>query len=118
MDATWKETTLQSYVTNEVPESLRLDYKAPKALFDENELCKDVSSFLNSQGGTLIYGMHEDKRNPPRPISIEGITGSTMNRERIDQILTTNIHPRFDPKEYHIEVVQLADGSNVFVVEM
>ena len=51
---------LQRLIDEGIEESLTLDYKSSGALSNSKaraELCKDVSAFANSIGGTILYGM-------------------------------------------------------------
>ena len=89
---------LQGLVDDQIEESLVLDYKASPALSRENarvnELCKDVSSFANSAGGQIVYGIREQDQ---RPVEIDdGVDGSVITREWIEQTLTTRIQPKID----------------------
>ncbi len=54
------------FVETRVQESLHLDYKSSKAIDDKkrNEIAKDVSSFSNSDGGLIIYGVEEEQHLP------------------------------------------------------
>jgi hypothetical protein len=119
MGQQWNEARLQSYLNNKTPESLTLDYKAPDALNKEDwtELCKDVSAFANSDGGTIIYGMHEDKtQHPPVPSRIEGIVNPNITSERIEQILTSRIHGKIE--DCQIVEFSLQTGGVAFVIEI
>lgn len=55
--------TIKSLIENEVEENVHLDYKDGKALQTndkgKNEITKDVSSFANSDGGIIVYGLTE-----------------------------------------------------------
>ncbi len=85
---------LQRLVTEEIQESLTLDYKASPALAKDSksrdELCKDVSALANSAGGQLIYGIEEKDHKPVRVD--EG--NSTITREWIEQVIDSNVQPR------------------------
>ncbi len=84
---------LENLVKAEIPESLYLDYKASPALSKAKryEICKDISSFANSDGGMLIYGIIEED---DLPVKIdEGVNIDSINREWIDQIVSTHITP-------------------------
>jgi hypothetical protein len=108
-------------LVNKTPESLTLDYKEPRALAPDkcDEICKDVSSFANSEGGTIIYGMHENKRvQPPVPTRLEGITDPKITIEWIDQVLGSRISPRLDPMDVIITPVSLSAGGNAWVIEV
>jgi len=82
------------------PESDSLDYKRELNITtrrDRIELAKDISSFANEIGGTLVYGVPEETNGDavPTPQSIEncGITIDSDLPERIENILLNSIHP-------------------------
>lgn len=81
------------------PESLRLDYKETLNLSTPKqraELAKDVSSFANEQGGTLIYGVPEvsDGDLPrPAPLSECGMPIHDGLPEQVENILLSAIQP-------------------------
>jgi hypothetical protein len=59
-------------ITRREEESFLLDYKREinySSPADKKELCKDVSSFANSKGGVLIYGIDQEVNinSPPKP---------------------------------------------------
>jgi hypothetical protein len=86
---------LHRLISDEIQESLTLDYKASPALAKSNdarnELCKDVSAFANSAGGQIVYGIVEKDR---KPTSIDD--GSDLSREWIEQVIDSNVQPRID----------------------
>ena len=98
---------IKKLVKDEVPESLHLEYKASKALIKKkkDEICKDVSSFANADGGILIYGVKE-KGNIPYEID-QGTSNKEIDREWIDQILSYNISPPIDG----LEIVQIKNDE-------
>src|SRR4051812_21611922 len=63
MSKEWTEAAIQLYITDEIEESLTLDYKAADALDKtdgkKKEITKDVSAMANSAGGIIIYGLKE-----------------------------------------------------------
>lgn len=89
-----KLTEIQALIDDEVQESLHLDYKEARAVGktskQKSDFAKDVSSFANSDGGVLIYGVKEKGH---LPISITGIDHSQFSREFIEQTIRTNISP-------------------------
>ena len=107
---------LQELVKNQIPESLHLDYKASPALIKKkkDEICKDISSFANSDGGMLIYGI-EEVNNLPDKLD-DGVDIKTINREWIDQIVSTHITPPIEDLEI-IEVENNKDRS-FFVINI
>ncbi|XIA62677.1 helix-turn-helix domain-containing protein [Bradyrhizobium sp. TZ2] len=96
--ADWDEGDLLALISAEVQESLTLDYKRSAALGkgsnERNSLSKDVSSFANSEGGLLIYGMEE---NGHAPTAIDGGTDRTqITKEWLESVVRTTIHPNLD----------------------
>jgi hypothetical protein len=87
---------IQRYIDDEVQESLYLDYKGSPALSKKkkDEIIKDVTSFANADGGTIIYGVSEEGHLPKEIDG--GVENEHINREWIDQILSTNISPIID----------------------
>ena len=59
---------LEKMISGQVQESLHLDYKRSMAVSNKNrtEIAKDVSSFANSDGGIIVYGIEEEKHLPIR----------------------------------------------------
>lgn len=109
---------LQALVDDEIQESLFLDYKSSPALGKandkRNELIKDVSSFANSAGGQIIYGVVERGH---KPIQIDGGTDITIiNREWIEQTINSNIQPRISGLE--ITSIPISDTTAAFVIEI
>ena len=54
---------LENLIKNGIEEDQHLDYKSK---IDKNnaEIAKDISSFANSDGGNIIYGIVEEKHKP------------------------------------------------------
>lgn len=90
------EVALQSLIVNAVQETKTLDYKRElPGTNDEarREFLADVSSFANTAGGDLIYGIEEDKG---LPIKLCGISSGDLEKEilRLEQILASGLEPR------------------------
>ena len=122
------------------PESFHLDYKARGSLLPlgrggpgvdrqkrAEDISKDVSSFLNSDGGVLIYGIREENdpqstATAPVPASkfdpsIDGYDRHDIDEETIENLITTNVQPRPAPELFHVAGVEI-EGRTVFVVEV
>lgn len=90
----WEEDDLLTIVKNKVSESLSLEFKESTALKNtdhhKKEISKDISSFANSEGGTVIYGIKEENHSAD---SID--EGSEAEKQYwIDQIINSTIKPR------------------------
>lgn len=62
-----EESDLQTLIDNEVPEGKTIDYKealSGNSDSDKKEFLYDISSFANTSGGHLIFGIKEDKGVP------------------------------------------------------
>ena len=77
---------LNDFVELEVEENIHLDYKDGAALSSDKifEITKDVSSFANSDGGIIIYGVGEDK-NTHKPSYYAPITDTKYSKEWLEQ---------------------------------
>lgn len=108
---------LQRMIDDAIQESVHLDYKRSDSLLSQSgrkEVSKDVSSFLNSDGGVIVFGILEDNHIP---VSIDsGVPHATFTRERLEQLILSNISPRPDG----IEVVQIdvSPTSAAYAVEI
>src|SRR5215216_7085656 len=103
MPQTWTEQDLLDLITNQIQESIVLDYKESAALEKtdgkKNELSKDVSAFANSAGGTIIYGVAEQAYLPTQ---IDGGYDPTyITREWIEQVINSTIQPRIEGIKIH-----------------
>ena len=90
---------IRHLVDNLEPEGSLLDYKETISLSRQNEkkeLAKDVSSFANENGGTLIYGVPEQRagsRAAPVPTRPYGIDPIPRLGEDLENVLSTTISP-------------------------
>ena len=119
------------------PEDLHLDYKEKRSLLPvtrggggidkkkrAEDLSKDVSSFLNSDGGVLVYGVPEsDSIDDTGGTPIHGGPDIGFNRgdidkEAIENLITSNIQPRPSPDLFQVSEVPYVDGKLVFIVEV
>jgi predicted HTH transcriptional regulator len=102
MLAQWDVKTLQSYIDNQIEESLNLDYKAADALQKSDgkkkEISKDVSAMANAAGGLIIYGIKEfdDSAKRHRPEKIDPINRTEISKEWLEQVINSNIQPRIE----------------------
>jgi hypothetical protein len=116
----WIEEDIEALIREGVQESLTLDYKRSPSLDRKDprrkiELSKDVSSFANSAGGTLIYGVEEDNH---LPTSIDfGFDPTDITREWLEQVINSTIQRRIEG----VRIIQIAlekkhPGRVIYVV--
>lgn len=78
------EPFLQSLIKGKVKESLNLEYKGE--MTNHVKLAKVVSSFANSSGGIIIFGIEEKDSLPVKLNPLESELGET-----IENVLLTSI---------------------------
>jgi predicted HTH transcriptional regulator len=93
---------LDELVANAVAESRLLDYKEQLPGGgdpDKKEFLADVTSFANSAGGDLVFGIRERRkggRNTGEAGAVVGLPKVSLDQEilRLDAILRTGMDPR------------------------
>lgn len=124
MFTNYTEAELNLLISNKVEENLHLDYKDARSLYEIDgksnesrkvEISKDVASFANSDGGTIIYWIEEKGHLPVR---ISPINRRNISRERLEQIINGNINPILP--SYKITPISIWSDINnvVYVVEI
>lgn len=134
----WWGIEINRKVKEQEPENLHLDYKEKRSLLPPSrgggridkqkrgdDISKDVSSFLNSDGGVLVYGVPEttdpsSTGGSPIPCDSDiGFEREEISKETIENLVTSNIQPRPGPELFQVtEVPYGNDGRLVFVVEV
>ncbi len=100
--AQWNEEDLVALIDGSVEESLQLEYKRCAALADPskarddicNEFSKDVSSFANSAGGALVYGIIETGHKPTA--LDDGFDPAVIKKEWLEDVIQGRVHPKID----------------------
>lgn len=91
----FNQDDIQKAINEKYEESLRLDFKAAGSLENtdskKREISKDVSSFANSAGGIIIYGIKEDDHKAD---SFDFINGREITKEWIEHVIDSNINRR------------------------
>jgi Putative DNA-binding domain len=121
----WNKEKINSYIENAIEENSSLEYKGGLSLdlsIDKNksELCKDVSAFANSNGGILIYGISEfDLREKAHlPERITPVDGGIFTKERIEQILHSNIKPKIKDIEIIPVRINETTSESVYILDI
>jgi hypothetical protein len=96
----WDESDLEAMVNAGTQESIELDFKASPSLQNDDkkkdEISKDVSAFANSAGGTLLYGMLEDRSTHVAMGLDTGSDPTVITKEWLEQIINSRIQRRID----------------------
>ncbi len=100
-----------------IEESAILDYKEQR--ISDDKLVKHVTAFSNTSGGDLIFGIKESGKGG-YPVDILGIEDN-VNKERLEQIIISNIRPRIGVRFREIEIpnsdriiliIRIPEGQN------
>ncbi|MHB1006192.1 MAG: AlbA family DNA-binding domain-containing protein [Chloroflexota bacterium] len=118
----WEESDIQSMIQNLVKESINLDYKGspsldPKDEAKKNEISKDISSFANSSGGVVLYGVVEANHIPKNIDS--AYDPVVVTREWLEQIINSRIQRRIDGVRINqIELHATQPGKVIYAVSV
>jgi hypothetical protein len=114
------EAWVRSLFDDQVSEGPRLDYKQAISLKSERErleAAKDISSFANEIGGTIIYGIPEKRKSEEVAIPLKpyGIDQVPDLESRLENIYIDSITPCLS--EWRIRKVELTEyrGKVVYV---
>ena len=116
----WSDVDL--LISNDQEETEHLDYKKDmpgRTDSDRKELAADVSSFANSSGGFIIYGIEEKIENGQktgRPYKVNSVlnTATATDIQRLEQIITTGITPRVP--DVQIKTVKDPNSTDIVVI--
>jgi Putative DNA-binding domain len=117
----WTIETLQRHINDQIEENVHLEYKAAGALGKtpgkKTELSKDVSSFANSDGGVIIYGIKENADRTPG--AIDAVDKASFTKEWLEQVINSNISPRIHGITItSIDIENTSPKGVVYVVEV
>lgn len=98
---------------NKIHESDILDYKA--GLVDDDQLIKHVVAFSNTRGGFILFGVEETGKGG-FPKDIPGVVSKEINKERMEQILLSNVSPRVHVKVR--EIPHTLSGRAILIVQI
>lgn len=93
---------LEDLVENGVPEGMTLDYKQELPTSQDEakrEFLRDVTSFANTRGGHIVYGITEDAGVPN---AVSGIELGDVEAEklRLENVLRDGVAPRLPHVEF------------------
>jgi hypothetical protein len=87
---------LQDLLDNQEPEGRQLDYKRDaigQTDSDKREFLFDVSSFANTQGGCLVFGIDEERGVPTKLVGLGSNIDPDKEILRIEQLVRAGIRP-------------------------
>ncbi len=108
---------IKALIRDKARENSHLEYKSSEALRGSNiglSLGKEVSALAHSDGGVIIYGIEEIGQFPTK--IDDGLTQKECSKEKIEQLLVSNINPRIDGIEIH--QIDLSKTKSIYVIEV
>ncbi len=87
---------LQSLIDSQVPEGITIDYKQAlntQKPSDKKEFLRDISSFANTQGGHIIYGMKEEKGIASELCGI-ALENADTEKQKLENLIRDGLEPR------------------------
>jgi hypothetical protein len=111
------EADIDELLTNAVAEGKSIEYKValPGGTdSDKKEFLADVSSFANTSGGDLLFGIYEDK-GVPSAIPGVNIPDPDFEIRRLESLINDGLDPRI---RFGIRLVQRMDKLPVLVIRV
>ena len=100
----WTEADLQQLIGQ--PESFTLEFHesrlcAPGKNFTRM-LARDISAFANTEGGTIVFGMQENRGRPRIALDLdEGIDPNILSLDQLRHVTDISIRPRLSGIQCH-----------------
>jgi hypothetical protein len=111
------EDDLVALIENQVREGRTIDYKRDlpgNSDGSKKEFLADVSSFANTSGGDLIFGMNEAEALPTEIVGAQS-GDLDMERQRLENIMASGLEPRI---RYEIRDVNCTGEKRVLILRM
>ncbi len=111
---------IKTLIDNEIGEGWYIEYKrdVPKLKsqkLDNAKIAKSISSFANTKGGWIFWGIDSDDKNKPTSINGFDINGYRNFEDQISQIINSNISPK---PFYHFKKISLENGNIILVIKV
>lgn len=94
----WNLAAIKQVIEDHEQETLQLEFKAADALGKapsiKKEISKDVSSFSNAIGGTIVYGIAESSKEAGIAERIDAVDSREFPTEWLDQVINSTIQPK------------------------
>ena len=112
------EADLQALIEMKEAEGKTIDYKRSlpgTSDRSKRDFLADISSFANSSGGDLVYGIVEDKGKPK---TLDGLTIENYDQEkqRLENLIRDGIEPRIS--SLHIHRVPLSNTNTAIIIRI
>jgi len=118
------EADLQILVSTPVYESRVLDYKEQlpgDSSSEKKEFLYDITSFANSCGGELLYGISEERidgKNTGKPSAMPGVNIENIDEliRKYENLIRTSVQPRIFGLQ--MKAIPLSNGNHVLLIRI
>lgn len=111
-------TDIQQLVDEKNPENWFIEYKSripiSNGALDAVKIAKSVSSFANTKGGWIFWGI-ECTGNEPTALPGIDISGYVRFHDDISRIISSNVNPN---PVFHFKDIPLTRGNIIFVIHV
>jgi hypothetical protein len=111
------EADLEALITSDVSEGKSIEYKSTlpgNGDAERKELLADVSSFANTIGGDVLYGMEEQNGVPVKAIGLV-VADLDLQLRQLDSIISNGLEPRI---RYAVHIVRLQNERPVIILRI
>lgn len=118
-----EESDLQMLIDNNIREGKEVEYKEALVLHTDEqkqEFLHDVSSFANTEGGYLFYGIRERKEDAGNPLELCGLKGENPGKRigDMEQIIQSGLDPRLYGISFVPVTLPFHDGRIAIVLSI
>ncbi len=111
---------IKTLIENEIGEGWYIEYKreVPKlkgGKLDNIKIAKSISSFANTKGGWIFWGIESDDKNKPTSTNGFDISKYRNFEDQISQIINANISPK---PYYHFKKIDLDNDKIILVIKV
>jgi len=111
------QVDLEELVEKKITEGWYIEYKSRIPVssggsLDNLKICKTISSFANTEGGWIFWGV-ECENNAASELCGIDISGFRNFQDQVSQIISSNITPR---PIYHFKEIPLSNGLIIFTI--
>lgn len=112
------EQDLFQLIDRQISEGWYIEYKreiptTSIGKLDSLKISKSVSSFANTKGGWIFWGITTDNKNNPTTIDGVNIADYKNIEDQISQTINSNISPK---PIYHIRKIELVNQNYLFII--
>lgn len=111
---------LSILIEKQISEGWYIEYKReiPKTTLgrlDSTKIAKSVSSFANTKGGWIFWGIDTDNKNNPISITGADISEFSNVEDQISQTINSNISPK---PIYHLKLINISENSYLIIIQI